>query len=170
MHVNVLNKRLLEMGLQGGPWLNELKRKVAAGHPDDDFVRAAWKDFGVSYERDIPLGELKARALEIVPGEKICYVTDVVFHERNLRAIVELARGADLLFIESVFLEAEAAHAQKKQHLTARQAGTIARAAGVKEVIPFHFSPRYMGREAAIHEELRQAFEGRSEPARAAGT
>ena len=159
-HVNVWKNRLLDMGLQTGPWLKDMKRAVLEGRPDEERVRAWWKDFGVVREREVALGELKARALDLVPGQKICYVTDVAFHEDNFRRIVELARGADLLFIEAVFLDAESRHARDKQHLTARQAGTIARAAGARNLVPFHFSPRYMGREAEVLSELQAAFDG----------
>jgi ribonuclease Z len=160
MHVNVWKNRLLAMGLQTGPWLKEMKRAVLAGEPDGQPVRAWWKEHGAVREREITLGELKAYALDLVPGEKICYVTDVVFHEDNVRRIVDLALGANVLFIESVFLDAEAGHAQEKKHLTARQAGTIARAAGARMVIPFHFSPRYTGREGLLRAELEDALEG----------
>jgi len=160
LHVNVWKNRLLAMGLRTGPWLKDLKRAVLAGRPDHDLVRAWWTEHGTVREREVTLGELKAHALELVPGQKICYITDVVFHDDNLRRIVGLAHGADLLFIESVFLNAEIAHAQAKQHLTAVQAGTIARAAHARIVIPFHFSPRYAGREAELQGELESAFGG----------
>lgn len=158
LHVNVRMNPLHAMGLRAGPWLKDLKRAVLAGHPDHDPVRAWWTEHGTLREREVTLGELKAQVLELVPGRKICYITDVVFHEENLRRIVGLAHGADLLFIESVFLDAEASHAQAKQHLTAGQAGTIARAAHARVVIPFHFSPRYTGREAEIRGELEAAL------------
>jgi len=160
VHVNVWKNRLLAMGLQTGPWLKDMKRAVLAGRPDDDTVRAWWKEHGVVREREVTLGELKAQALDLVPGQKICYITDVVFHEDNFRRIVDLVHGADLLFIESVFLDADAGHAQQKQHLTARQAGTIARAASVRVAVPFHFSPRYAGREGELRAELDAAFSG----------
>lgn len=162
MHVNVWKNRLLAMGLQTGPWLKEMKRALLAGRPDDEPVRAWWKEHGAIREREVPLGELKAQALQLVPGQKICYVTDIAFHEDNLRRVVELVRGADLLFIESVFLDADAGHAREKMHLTARQAGTIARAADARGVIPFHFSPRYIGREAELRAELEAAFGGQA--------
>ncbi len=160
VHINVLKNRLLEMGLQTGPWLKDMKRAVLAGRPDEERVRAWWKDFGVVHEREVALGELKARALDLVRGQKICYVTDVAFHDDNVGRIVELARGADLLFIEAVFMDEESAHARDKQHLTARQAGAIARAAGARNLVPFHFSPRYIGREAELLSELQAAFGG----------
>jgi ribonuclease Z len=156
-HVNVWKNRLAELGLEVGPWVAELKRAARCGAADDFPIRAAWRDGHGTHERLLAFGELK-HALELVPGQKIAYVTDVVFHEANLARIVALARDADTLFIESVFLDADAAHAAQKQHLTARQAGTIARAAGAKNVIPFHFSPRYAQREAALRAELEDAW------------
>ena len=42
------------------------------------------------------------------------------------------------------------AHALRKNHLTARQAGQIAQAVGARAVVPFHFSPRYGGRAAEV--------------------
>jgi ribonuclease Z len=107
----------------------------------------------------LAFGELR-HALEFVQGRKLCYVTDVVFHEANVARIAALARDADLLFIESVFLEEDIAHAGQKQHLTARQAGTIARLAGARHVVQFHFSPRYAEREEELRAELMVAFRG----------
>lgn len=152
VHVNVWKNRLLEMGLEVGPWLNELKRAVAEGAPDDTPVRAPG--------RVLPLGELKARVLRLVPGQKLCYVTDVVYGADNARRIAALAADADLLFIECVFLDEDAAHAARKFHLTAGQAGLLARAARARQVVPFHFSPRYSGREAELRAELERARAG----------
>ena len=161
-HVNIWKNRLDEMGLPVGPWIRDLKETVLEGAPDDTPVRASWKEKGERKGRVLMLGELKARALQIVPGEKLCYVTDAAFSEQNARRIVELAKGADLLFIESVFLHEDADQAQVKCHLTARQAGEIARAAGARAVVPFHFSPRYAGREGELRAELELAFRGGS--------
>jgi len=156
-HVNVWKNRLAEMGLVVGPWLKELKRAVAEGLPDDTPIHARWHNQYGRHERTVPLGELKASALELVPGEKLSYVTDLVYHAENEARVARLAAGADVLFIESVFLAAQADHAARKFHLTAAQAGRIARAAGAKAVVPFHFSPRYLGREAELREELERA-------------
>ena len=104
------------------------------------------------------LGELKQKVLEFVPGQKICYVTDVADNERNRSALAAFLQGADLLFIEAVFLGADRAHAERKGHLTARAAGAIARAAGIKSAVPFHFSPRYLGREAELRGEFADAW------------
>jgi len=57
-----------------------------------------------------------------------------------------------------VFLDEDREHAERKAHLTARAAGEIARAAAVKSVVPFHFSPRYLGREDELRRELEAAW------------
>jgi len=118
-----------------------------------------WREGLQARERRLTIAELRD-ALAIVPGQKICYVTDIVYHEDNVRRIVALARDADLLFIDAGFLHQDAELAAHKYHLTARQAGLIARAAGVRAVTPLHFSPRYSGREAELREEIDRAFRG----------
>jgi hypothetical protein len=71
-----------------------------------------------------------------------------------------LAAGANLLLMEAPFLAVDAQRAAQKYHLTTHQAGTLARAAGAKTVIPFHFSPRYNGLETQLRDELAVAFAG----------
>ena len=159
-HVNVWKNRLAELDLPVGPWLKDLKEAVMRNAPDATPVRAWWRDGSGAQERVVPLGVLKAEVLRLVPGEKICYVTDVAFHHDNVQRIAALAANAAQLFIECVFLEQDADHAARKHHLTARQAGGIARAAGAKHVIPFHFSPRYADREAQLRGEIEAAWAG----------
>ena len=155
-HVNIMKNRLVDLELPVGPWLTDLKRAVVREEPDDFtlFVRQG-RD---QKERRLTLGELKQDILRIVPGQKIAYVTDAVYSPENAAKIVNLARGADYLFIEATFLHEEERQAAAKKHLTARQAGTLAREAGVARVVPFHFSPRYTGREELLRQELAQAW------------
>jgi ribonuclease Z len=68
MHVNVWRNRLDELGLAPGPWLRDVKRAVLADAPDDTPIVARWRDAGVDAERRIALGELRDRALQVVPG------------------------------------------------------------------------------------------------------
>lgn len=159
-HVNIYKARLEEMGLGVGPWLQKLKSAVIEGAADATPIRAAWREDAERRERVLPLGELKERALRVVPGQKIAYVTDIRFHEENLRRITELAGGADILFIETPFLDSDAEIAGRKNHLTAAQAGYIARQAGAKAIVPFHFSPRYAGQEGQLIAEAEAAFRG----------
>ncbi|OGI42796.1 MAG: ribonuclease Z [Candidatus Muproteobacteria bacterium RBG_16_64_11] len=163
-HLNVWKNKLDELGLPPGPWLQEFKHAVRRGLPPETRFRAWWRADGRTHERWFALGALEATALRIVPGQKLAYVTDVVYHEANAARIVELARGADALYIEAPFLEQDAERAAAKYHLTAAQAGRLARAAGVKSVVPFHFSPVYHDRGAALRAEVERAFAGPGAP------
>ncbi|ACM21995.1 ribonuclease Z-related hydrolase [Geotalea daltonii FRC-32] len=159
-HVNVMKNRLENLGLEVGPWLADLKRAVLQEKPDDTIIRASWKKAGGYEEREMKLGDLKGQVLQVVPGQKIAYVTDVVFSPANAGKIVTLAHDADYLFIESTFLNEEADRARVKCHLTAAQAGSLARQAGVTRVTPFHFSAKYNGEGYRLERELTEAFVG----------
>jgi len=151
LHVNVWKTGLDEMGLPTGIWLREVKAAAARGEPDARIFRIA--------NREVTLGEMREHAIRIVPGQKIAYVTDVACTESNAAAIVELARGADLLFIETAFTHAEEARAALKRHLTARQAGLLGREAGVKRLVPFHFSPKHQDEADILLREALAALE-----------
>jgi len=157
-HVNVWKNRLFERGLAPGPWLQEAKRAVLRGDPDDRVLHAEWRENGETRAGHISVGELRRDIVRIVPGEKIVYVTDAVYHAENTRRIVALAQDADLLFIESTFLDEQRERAAEKRHLTAKQAGELAREAHAKQVVSFHFSPIYRGNEQRLRDELAQAF------------
>jgi ribonuclease Z len=105
----------------------------------------------------VPLGRLR-ELVSVTPGQKIGYVVDAAHHPDNARRIVDLVRGADVLFVEAPFLQHDAEMAARKYHLTARQAGLLAREAGVKRLVPFHFSPRYAGEGERLQEEALEAF------------
>ena len=156
-HVNFMKNRLAGLGVPVGPWLSELKAAVLRDEPDATPITAT----GVGgAQRSFTLGELKESVLQVVPGEKIVYVTDAAFTPENCERIVALAKGADYLFIEATFLDVDCERARLRAHLTARQAGELARAAGVARVIPFHFSPRHLRAEKELRRELEDAFRG----------
>jgi len=153
-HVNVWKNRLAELGLPVGAWLHELKRAVVEKRPDDHPISIAAPSFA---PRELPLSALR-QVVTVTPGQKIGYVTDAADTPENRAAIIALVRNADLLFIEAVFAQADAAIAAERAHLTTTAAGEIARAAGVRALEPFHFSPRYAGEEARMLNEVRAAF------------
>ena len=152
--VNVLKEGLAELGLPVGPWLDEAKRAVRQDRPDDTSIRAA-------PGRSVPLGLLKERALKTAPGQVLAYVVDAAYTDANIERIAALARNADVLYIEAAFLDADAPIAAEKRHLTAAQAGRIARLAGARRFVPLHFSARYAGCEEALRREAEAAFLGR---------
>jgi len=150
LQVNVWRGVLGEMNLAPGPWLNEAKRAVRLGLPDDHLI-----DFPGG---SIRLVDLKHQALRVAPGQAVAYVTDAAPHADNRAKILRLADKADQLFIEAVFLECDRPLALASRHLTAREAGALAREAGVRHVMPFHHSARYLSEPDVLRDELYESF------------
>jgi ribonuclease Z len=73
------------------------------------------------------------------PGQSFAFVMDTGLCDN----VFALADGVDLLVIESTFLASEAALAAEVGHLTAAQAGRVARECGVRRLVLTHFSQRY---------------------------
>lgn len=72
-------------------------------------------------------------------GQRVAFVMDTA----RCDGAELLAEGADLLVCEATFLHRDAALAREHLHLTARQAGRLAREAGVRRLVLLHFSQRY---------------------------
>ncbi len=150
-HANVWRNRLDERGLPTGLWLQALKQAVLEGRPDDHPVELPGGCV-------VTLGELRD-VVSISAGQKIAYVTDVADTLGNRTAICSLAAGADAFFIEARFAAADAEQARDRAHLTTTAAGEIAKAAGVRKLEAFHFSPRYEGEEERMLAEVKAAFQ-----------
>ncbi|MBI3799626.1 MAG: ribonuclease Z [Deltaproteobacteria bacterium] len=158
-HLNVDTTELHRLGVPAGPWLTELKRALRREEPNEGVITARWrlKD-GQEQCRDFTLGELRDRLVQETPGQKLAYVVDTLYSPENAARIAELAHGADLFFCESPFLDADEDQATRRYHLTARQAGLLGRAAQVKKLVVFHFSPRYSGQAERIYQEAQAVF------------
>jgi ribonuclease Z len=157
---NIMKTVLTRMNLPTGAWLMALKEHLLKDDGDETPVRIQSRDKqGNVEEKRLPLGELK-QAVKMTSGLRIAYVTDAIHSRENVARILALADQADLLFIEATFLHDDAENAAKKYHLTARQAGELARQAQVKRVIPFHFSPKYKSNPHVLAEEAMTAFRG----------
>jgi ribonuclease Z len=87
-----------------------------------------------------------------IKGAKLVYIGDTGRTD-NLRDYVQ---DADALVIEATFLESEVDVARDFGHLTAKQAGRLAKETGVKTLLINHVSRRY--READVVEEVRSVF------------
>ncbi len=162
-HINVDKVRLASMGLGVGPWIRVVKEAVARGEDEALRIPVPLRGEGKEGIREMTLGELREGILRITRGQKIVYVTDAAFTEENVRRIVELAGGADLFFCEAAFSERDRTRADERRHLTAAQAGWLAREAGVRRLVPFHFSPKYHGRVEDLYREAAEAFGGEVE-------
>jgi ribonuclease Z len=82
------------------------------------------------------------------PGQSMAFIMDT----RMCDGVHELARGVDLLVCEATFLSSEAELAEEYGHLTASQAGQIARDAGARRLVLTHFSQRYTDEQGHLDE------------------
>ena len=156
-HISVNRDKLARMGLVPGAWLRELKGAARRCESQDPEIRADTPDgTGRTFRR----GDLADEILLRSPGQKLAYLTDLRFTPDNVERAIRLARDVDLLVCEAAFLHEDRDLASERNHLTARQAGELARAAGAKRLAPFHLSPRYLGREREVLDEAADAFGG----------
>ncbi|MCT7986126.1 ribonuclease Z [Laspinema sp. A4] len=86
------------------------------------------------------------------PGRKMAYCTDTIFCE----GAVQLAQDVDVLIHEATFSHQDAQLAIDRLHSTSTMAAQVALAAGVKQLIMTHFSPRYAPGNDIQLEDLRQ--------------
>lgn len=156
--INVWRNKVEAMGLVVGPWLRAFKQAILRGSSDDAPISVAWAGGRNGKQETLPLGLLKQEIMQVAAGRKISYVVDCAFTKANIEKIVRLAQNSDILFIEATFLDADAAVAEHRRHLTARQAGTLARLAAAKRLVTLHYSPRYRGQGQRLSEEAQAAF------------
>jgi ribonuclease Z len=155
-HVNILTDGLKTLELEPGPWLSAFKQALYDhAEPDSPFEVTFANGEAV---RKFRLADLAAKIARITPGQKISYITDVVYSQANAERIVDFIKGSDLLFIEAAFLQKHDDIARDKKHLTAWQAGQLAARAGIKQFSLFHFSPRYTGQEQLLRQEAAEAY------------
>src|SRR5262245_35146063 len=72
----VRSERLKSLGLVVGPWLNEAKRAVRRGEPDNS-------EIVIGHDLSLALAVLKQHALRTARGQKIAYVVDAAYHDQN---------------------------------------------------------------------------------------
>ena len=85
----------------------------------------------------------KTIGIEEVSIPKYGQIMSFVMDTRKCNAAIELARNADVLICEATYLKQHEAEARERGHLTAGQAASIAKEAGVQKLILSHFSQRY---------------------------
>ncbi|MEU3397438.1 ribonuclease Z [Streptomyces filamentosus] len=93
---------------------------------------------------------------ELRRGQRFAFVMDT----RLCDGVHALAEAADMLVIESTFLDADVRLAEDHGHLTAGQAAAVARDAGVRHLVLTHFSQRYSDPSEFERQARAAGFEG----------
>lgn len=87
------------------------------------------------------------------PAISYAYCSDTKFSRR----VIKNVEGVDWLYHEATYDESLRVKAHKRYHSTALEAATVARDAGVKQLIIGHFSKRYLD-ETPLLDEARSIF------------
>ena len=90
----------------------------------------------------------------VEPGKKVCFVLDTRDNER----IVDFVKDSDLFVCEACFSSELEEHAKEHTHLTASQAGEIAKRGNVGKLVLTHISQRYENNFKLILEEAKRNF------------
>ena len=150
--LKVKKEVLLDLGIKGGPWLGALREEFLSGSMD----AAAVIEFPSA--RIFTKKELSDKLFTIKKGKKVSYVVDTIFSKDTENKILDLIKDSDEFYCECVFLEEDADKACLNHHLTAKQAGILARLGNVKKLIPIHMSKRYSNRYWELIKEAKEEF------------
>jgi ribonuclease Z len=122
---HLLPDRLSALRVPDGP----LRKTLAEG-------KAVTLDDGRTIESEEVLGPLSKRKKLVIVGDT-----------ETTQGLSERVRDADVLVIESTFLERDSAMALDYGHLTAAKAAALAAESGVKQLVLTHISGRYAEEE-----------------------
>jgi ribonuclease Z len=129
-------ERAREMGIPEGPLWGKLQRGEAVTAPDGRTVGPE----GI-------VGSQRPGRLVVITGDT-----------RPCAAVVDAARGADLLIHEATFGEEEKERAKETGHSTAKEAAQVALAAQAKRLVLNHVSARYSMSAEELAKEAREVF------------
>ena len=107
--------------------------------------------------KDIILNGKKIKAKDLIykeEGKKVCVILDTALTDNCYK----IAKNSDVLISEAVYLKNEEELATLHEHLTAEQAGEIAKKSCSKKLYLSHLSQRYDGSEKLILKEAKTKF------------
>jgi len=146
--ISIDKDRLLKKGLKVGPWLTEFREMVTEGKIDGHIIISGRRR-KVSGLMDI------AREGQ---GLKLSYVTDIAMSSKNEKRLIPFIKNSDFFYCEGYFSETDRERAIERMHLTASEAGRIAKKAGTKRLAIMHFSPKYSDNPEMLVREAEAAF------------
>ena len=142
--VNVDTRKLADLGLRPGPWLNRVRGPKAE---EGETVSVDGEPRSVR--------DLQNQLVVETPGESAAYLTDFRLDPAAMDRLTDALRGVGTVVCESQYRESDADLAARNCHMTGTQAATLARRAGVGKLVLFHLSDRY--RPAEWHQILADA-------------
>lgn len=156
-HININKERLLEFGLSIGPWLSDFKKALRLNYDVERGQLLRESEILEVKDTTYTLAQLLPIAI-ISKGQKISYVMDVSPTDENFEKLKSFVKDSDYLFCEAYFLQRDRQRAIARHHLTAYDAGRLAREANVGNLILIHFSPKYINCPQELYEEAQREF------------
>ena len=107
--------------------------------------------------KDVVINGKKVKAKDLAyvqPSTKVAIIMDTKYNQNA----IDLAKDADLIICEATYAEKEKEYAENYKHLTASQAGTIAKKAKAKKLILTHIAQRYEQNLKYIENEAKKVF------------
>jgi ribonuclease Z len=105
-------------------------------------------------------GGRTVRPEEVLEAPRRGRLVAVTGDTRPCQAVVEAARGADVLVHDCTFGDEESERARETMHSTAREAAAVAREAGAARLVLTHLSSRYDREWQPLVEQAREVFAG----------
>jgi ribonuclease Z len=143
---------LQKSGFVAGPWIAELQRNAIENRLEGSIDING---------QSVPSQQLAKTLLRPRKGDNVLYVTDILFNNKNLRAIETLCNGNGIghFVCEANYRNEDRQKAFSKSHLTTKQAALIAATIKAKEFIIFHVSNIYAGSIEISSAESSSLFE-----------
>ncbi len=107
--------------------------------------------------KDIVWNGKKIKAKDLVyrqKGKKISFILDTEINDNCYK----ISKDSDLLVSEAVYINQDKELAREYKHLTAEQAGEIAKKSGAKRLILSHLSQRYEANPKPLLQEAKKKF------------
>ena len=130
-------EKLKAHNLKSGPWIGKAKNIIL------DETGNLNEKIEISSGLYMSVKEIKSKIFIKKETLSYAYLTDFLVNDEAFEKAVSLAKGVKTLFIEAQFLHDDLDLAIDTHHLTAYQAGQIAKAAGAYQIKLIHHSSRY---------------------------
>ena len=158
-HININKEVLCELNLPVGPWLTTFKMVLRNYYnPEKRVIKPQGLSELIKVENSFySLEELFPVAV-ITKGRRISYVMDISPSDENMQKLIPFIKQSDHLFCEAYFLQKDRERALDRHHLTAADAGRIAREAEVGNFTITHFSPKYRNCPEDIYREAMREY------------
>jgi len=136
--------------LRPGQWVYETLRLLREGAPRETVLEIQGGKFTLASLAESYFAESQ--------GARIAFVTDTMWTDELKPKLVALAKNSWRLYCDCYYAAAQLKSAQTHHHMTAPQAGELAKLAKVEQLVLIHFAPRYAGRYDQLINEARAVF------------